>query len=962
MVTRVRNENQVSATNIGNPLAIARAGRAGVAAAAPFIEADKKAEQEANRQSELLANVETDRVLREVEQDRFDRRSDFDESGANHVELSDSIYRQRISEARGRLANDFVAREIFDEAVRKDEQSRLGQYEKERRDTQDVYWIGEHVRQLDDSKQVIFRSRISENESPSNNSLGGFRRQLTFAESSGKPSAFIKEEFKGREFAGLFQMGRERLEDYNRANGTNISFEEMRKSRAIQEATGDWHLRDIDSHIRDNDLDRLIGRQITGEIFVKANPSDKKKTVKQIVTATITMNGLRAAAHLGGKQGMQEWVTGKGKNHKDSNNTTLMEYMQRFGNHPGTEIPKFSGEPTNIWNNPVVSAERQRRHKVIDLSPLSNAAKSEAKRQIDSELAMAAVLSMSRDNPSEAFEILQRGTLDKELSFKQDQTLQNSLRKQLENTIKTRAAADNKQAKADAGAAVEDWIAWNNGGRQGDPVNTPTDEQLSLVGNGKRRQAMSAELTGQAVIDAQTTPIAELQQVGEKYNQGGEGIALRSDAAKAFNQIAEKRIREHNTNQAINFAKENGLQPPTANKDVRNELNRRFAERFQESGSIVGVPDFVHEHKFVPDGLADVITGALNGDNPEAKAEAVEMIGQLHRDFPVKISDAKSPAIDKALAINTYLQKGVQLDEALKLAQDIDAPVNPTVSDGRKQVWNQKVNKESMGDRAWEKMSENLNELSDDGWFFDSPAGLPETAWAEYADLARDKFIQTGDFDVAVNLAQRAFLARHAITGVGGARRWQKDAPERRYAVYGDERDTAWIQADAIAHAKQEFPNAEQVILRPISGSYRDQEPEYQVFTSINGTVSAVAEPFIPNAEAERVLNNNEVSQNTDSAITRAKALNAQAKVEAAVTELQRLRMRVGRSPISRERNQGLLDAAEQKVRDLELMAKPFMEAEAKRKAEIWDRVRGRLSGALSTLGRGVEQGGLSSQ
>ena len=214
--------------------------------------------------------------------------------------------------------------------------------------------------------------------------------------------------------------------------------------------------------------------------------------------------------------------------------------------------------------------------------------------------------------------------------------------------------------------------------------------------------------------------------------------------------------------------------------------------------------------------------------------------------------------------------------------------------------------------------------------------------------------MQTGDFDVAVKTAQRAFLSRHAITAVGGTRRWQKDAPEKRYAVYGDARDTAWIEQDALDHAKKQYPKSEGVVLTPLPGSFRDEKPAYRLAVRDGDEVKFVDEPFTPDVDAERSASVDDQSN----AVERAKALDARLKVESAQIDLARLRLRVGRTPISREANKEALEAAEENVQLLMKEAAPLMQKSAERKAAWWEAFKKRAMEAAGKLGQGAELNG----
>lgn len=83
-------------------------------------------------------------------------------------------------------------------------------------------------------------------------------------------------------------------------------------SPELQQRAEQWHVNDIDQNIRANGFDRLVGQRING--------------------VPITIDGLRAVAHLGGVNGMKKFVeTQGGYNPSDANGTSLFDYFSRHG-------------------------------------------------------------------------------------------------------------------------------------------------------------------------------------------------------------------------------------------------------------------------------------------------------------------------------------------------------------------------------------------------------------------------------------------------------------------------------------------------------------------------------------------------------------------------------------------------------------------------------------------------------
>lgn len=124
---------------------------------------------------------------------------------------------------------------------------------------------------------------------------------------------------------GRIQFGQARLEEAKAAGaipaGTTV--QAFMASPEIQQSAERWHWNDIDQAITANGFDRLVGQPING--------------------VPITVEGLRAVAHLGGKDGMRRFVeTGGRYNATDENGTSLMDY---FARHGGQRTRTAQGDP-----------------------------------------------------------------------------------------------------------------------------------------------------------------------------------------------------------------------------------------------------------------------------------------------------------------------------------------------------------------------------------------------------------------------------------------------------------------------------------------------------------------------------------------------------------------------------------------------------------------------------------------
>ena len=134
----------------------------------------------------------------------------------------------------------------------------------------------------------------------------GIIGSLTGTESSGNSAAF-RTNTNGKSYGGLIQMGDDRLKDYATKTGSRpISASQFKNLPATQQrAINEWHIND------------LIGAaQATGAVG------------KVINGVPVTLGGLVAVAHLGGKGGMNKFVQTNGRyNPKDQLGTSLTDYL-----------------------------------------------------------------------------------------------------------------------------------------------------------------------------------------------------------------------------------------------------------------------------------------------------------------------------------------------------------------------------------------------------------------------------------------------------------------------------------------------------------------------------------------------------------------------------------------------------------------------------------------------------------
>ena len=113
---------------------------------------------------------------------------------------------------------------------------------------------------------------------------------------------------------GRLQFGQARLQEAAAAGAIpqGTTPQAFMASPELQQRAEAWHFNDIDNHIRQTGLDRAIGQTING--------------------VPITLDGMRAVAHLGGKAGLSRFVASGGRyNPADENGTRLSDYLARHG-------------------------------------------------------------------------------------------------------------------------------------------------------------------------------------------------------------------------------------------------------------------------------------------------------------------------------------------------------------------------------------------------------------------------------------------------------------------------------------------------------------------------------------------------------------------------------------------------------------------------------------------------------
>ena len=137
--------------------------------------------------------------------------------------------------------------------------------------------------------------------------LPGFTSKMKKSESSGD-----YESVNTKGYMGAYQFGDARLKDYREATGSAFSKEEFLGNKELQDKVFDWHVDDIKKYMSKEGLDSWVGQKILG--------------------VEVTLDGLVAVAHLGGKTGLKKFLESDGEyNPADDYGTTLRDYLAKFG-------------------------------------------------------------------------------------------------------------------------------------------------------------------------------------------------------------------------------------------------------------------------------------------------------------------------------------------------------------------------------------------------------------------------------------------------------------------------------------------------------------------------------------------------------------------------------------------------------------------------------------------------------
>ena len=137
--------------------------------------------------------------------------------------------------------------------------------------------------------------------------LSEYRKALIASESSGRSDVVNKEGYMG-----LTQAGDDALIDFKKEKGLSFTDEEYLRDADLQMQFQDWYEQTTINFVINNGLDAYIGKVVKG--------------------VPITMSSLLGMAHLGGNNGMKDFLESGGRDDPNDGNTSLSDYGVKFAN------------------------------------------------------------------------------------------------------------------------------------------------------------------------------------------------------------------------------------------------------------------------------------------------------------------------------------------------------------------------------------------------------------------------------------------------------------------------------------------------------------------------------------------------------------------------------------------------------------------------------------------------------
>ena len=311
-----------------------------------------------------------------------------------------------------------------------------------------------------------------------------------------------------------------------------------------------------------------------------------------------------------------------------------------------------------------------------------------------------------------------------------------------------------------------------------------------------------------------------------------------------------KEEKERAAQDAVIRAYDSGIPPDMTDTNIRDAVDATYRAQIEASENpVVSAAVFVERMNVIPDAMKSDIARAMMGDDAEARRLAMDMTGAVLAQSPEMYgefsrSDKHGSGLKAAVAATSLYEQGMAPEAAVEQARDA---LSRTTAQEQKRKDEFRTGK--LGEKAFEDLADALKDA--DGTFWN--AGIDPSISGAYQDRVQQEYLKYGDMGAATAVAKTEFLRRHAVTNIG-ARRWQRDAPEKIYGIWGDGRDTEWIKGQSVEFLKgQEIDgfDPDNIILHTAS-SPREQPYYVVLFENEDGVMTPAQGAFRPDPSIAR--------------------------------------------------------------------------------------------------------------
>ena len=198
-----------------------------------------------------------------------------------------------------------------------------------------------------------------------------YRKALIMSESSGRSDVVNEKGYKG-----LTQAGDDALIDFKKEKGLDFTDEQYLDDPGLQMQFQDWYEQTTINFVMDKGLDAYMGRVIKG--------------------VPITMSSLLGMAHIGGNNGMRDFLESGGRDDPNDGNTSLSDYgikfanMAIYGDSGGANInratPEDIAESLNSFDDSLGYFRPQERPPEIEFSAPLTSLRPQARPTLEPEM------------------------------------------------------------------------------------------------------------------------------------------------------------------------------------------------------------------------------------------------------------------------------------------------------------------------------------------------------------------------------------------------------------------------------------------------------------------------------------------------------------------------------------------------------------------------------------------------